>query len=50
MSLRNWLKKGWPVEHNSTKQELTDLLAIVERDLNTAGSEGQDTYWLFAMA
>lgn len=50
MSLRNWLKNGWLVEHDPTKQEIADLLAIVERDLRTASIEGQDTYWQFAMA
>jgi hypothetical protein len=50
MSLRNWSKNGWLVEHNPTKQEISDLLAIVERDLETAAIEGQDTYWAFAMA
>ncbi|MFH1114989.1 MAG: hypothetical protein V1792_13845 [Pseudomonadota bacterium] len=50
MSLRNWLKNGWLVEHDPTKAEMADLLAIVERDLNTAEIEGQNTYWQFAMA
>jgi len=38
------------VEHDPTKQEIADLLAIVERDLRTANIEGQDSYWRFAMA
>ena len=50
MSLENWLKNGWLVKHSPTRQEIADLLAIVERDLNTARIEGQDTYWMFAMA
>jgi hypothetical protein len=44
------LKNGWLVEHSPTSREIADLLAIVERDLKTARIEGQDTYWLFAMA
>lgn len=50
MSLEDWSRNGWLVEHRPTRQEIADLLAIVERDLNTAGMKGQDTYWLFAMA
>lgn len=50
MSLENWLRNGWLVEHNPTRQEIADLLAIVERDLKSARIEGQDTYWLCAMA
>ncbi len=50
MSLRSWLDNGRLVNRNPTKQQIRDLLAIVERDLKTARMEGQDTYWSFAMA
>lgn len=33
MSLKDWLKNGWLVEHKTSKQEIRNLLAIAERDL-----------------
>ena len=36
MSLRDWLKNSWVVEHKTSSQEVVGLLAIVERDLANA--------------
>ncbi len=35
MSLGDWLKNSWLVEHKSSAEEIAGLLAIVERDLAT---------------
>lgn len=36
MSLRDWLKNNWLVEHKSSAEEIEALLALVERDLANA--------------
>ena len=46
MSLSDWARNGWLVPHRTTPQELTDLLAIVDRDL--ADSEASATAALAA--
>ncbi len=36
MSLENWAKNGWLRPHKTSNQEIQNLLAIVERDLEDA--------------
>ncbi len=49
MSLRNWLENGWLRPHKSSKKEVSDLLRIVDRDLNdAAGNISAD--WRFGIA
>lgn len=33
MSLQDWLDNGWLVKHQTSSQEIADLLAIADRDL-----------------
>ncbi len=33
MILQDWLKSGWLVEHQTSRQEISDLLKMVDRDL-----------------
>ena len=33
LSLSDWLKNGWLIEHETSKQEIEDLFRIVDRDL-----------------
>lgn len=33
MSLKDWLKNGWLVEHETSKEEIENLLCIIDRDL-----------------
>ncbi|UCE42250.1 MAG: HEPN domain-containing protein [Candidatus Aminicenantes bacterium] len=33
MSLNDWLKNGWLIEHKTSPQEIEDLFRIVDRDL-----------------
>lgn len=43
MSLENWAKNGWLRPHQTNRQQIADLLAIVERDLADARAvERQD--------
>lgn len=32
MSLQDWLKNSWLVEHKTSPQEIADLLGVAERD------------------
>jgi hypothetical protein len=40
VSLRNWLNNGWLTAHQPSPQEIGDLLAIAERDLEQAQTAG----------
>jgi hypothetical protein len=49
MSLQQWANNGWLRPHQSSAQEIADLLAIVERDLaDAAGEISAD--WRFGIA
>lgn len=49
MSLEQWVKNGWLRSHKSSPREISDLLAIIERDLKDA--EGDLSYdWKFGIA
>lgn len=49
MSLREWAKNGWLRPHKPTGQEISDLLEIVDRDLEDAtGDISAD--WRFGIA
>lgn len=45
MSLRDWQKNSWLVEHKSSPEEIAALLAIVERDLANAKVAGLGDDW-----
>ena len=36
MSLESWARNGWLRPHQTNRQQIADLLAIVERDLADA--------------
>ena len=36
MSLKQWADNGWLRRHESSRQEVADLLSIVDRDLDDA--------------
>ena len=40
MSLRDWLKNSWLIEHKTSTEEIATLLALVERDLANAQVAG----------
>jgi len=50
MSLRDWLKNSWLVEHKTSPEEIAGLLAIVERDLANAKVAGLSDDWRFNIA
>ncbi len=50
MSLETWAKNGWLRPHQTNRQQITDLLAIVERDLADARNVGVSADWQFGIA
>ena len=49
MSLEQWAKNGWLRPHKSSKQEIANLLEIVDRDLKDAESNISSD-WQFGIA
>ncbi len=49
MSLETWLANGWLRKHETSKQEIRDLLRIVDRDLDDAGRD-LSSDWQFGIA
>lgn len=49
MSLEQWAKTGWLRPHKSSKQEIANLLGIVDRDLKDAESNISSD-WQFGIA
>ena len=42
VGLRDWLANRWLVEHEPSREEIADLLAVVDRDLqDAAGATAQ---------
>ena len=50
MSLQDWARNGWLTEHQSSPQELADLLALADRDLNDCRAKGLSEDWQLAIA
>lgn len=49
MSLKQWLNNGWLRSHTTSKEEINNLLNIVERDLQDAKSTISND-WQFGIA
>ncbi len=49
MSLNDWAKAGWLRPHQTSRQQITDLFAIVDRDLEDA-ARGLSPDWQFGIA
>lgn len=50
MSLEIWAKNGWLRPHQTNRQQIADLLAIVERDLADARNTSVSADWQFGIA
>lgn len=50
MSLTDWARNGWIVEHRTSPQEISDLLGVADRDLRDCVSPGLSEDWQFAIA
>jgi hypothetical protein len=50
MTLNNWLENRWVTEHTPSREEVTDLLAVVDRDLEDAAITGLSADWRLGIA
>jgi len=50
MSLQEWLRNGWLTSHQTGREELSELLAVVERDLNDATTPNLSADWRLNIA
>ena len=49
-TLQDWLKHGWLVPHETSRTEIADLLAVIERDLHDACAAPLSADWRFNIA
>ena len=45
MSLSDWERNGWVTKHQTSRNEIRDLLQVVERDLADSAAEGLSADW-----
>ncbi len=50
MSLHDWLKSRWLVEHQTSRQEITDLLNMADRDLAQCRTPNLSPDWQLNIA
>lgn len=50
MSLNEWAKNGWLRSHKPSKEEITNLFEIVDRDLADVSAKGLSDDWKFGIA
>ncbi len=50
MRLQDWVKNGWLKEHTSSRQEISDLLSLVARDLKACRTQELPLDWRFTIA
>ena len=50
MSLLDWRKNGWLIEHKTSPQEIAELLAVVRRDLADSQTPGLSPDWRLNIA
>jgi len=50
MSLKDWFSNGWLRKHQTNSQQISDLFAIVDRDLEDAKTARLSTDWQFGIA
>jgi hypothetical protein len=50
MSLSDWERNGWLTKHQTSPNEVRDLLQVVERDLADSDAEGLSADWRMNIA
>jgi cell fate (sporulation/competence/biofilm development) regulator YlbF (YheA/YmcA/DUF963 family) len=50
MSLSDWERNGWLTKHQTSPNEVRDLLQVVERDLADSASKGLSADWRLNIA
>ncbi|HKK20394.1 MAG TPA: hypothetical protein VJ983_02900 [candidate division Zixibacteria bacterium] len=48
--MKDWLSSGWLKQHATSRKEMSDLLAKVDRDITEAGKEEITLDWRLAIA
>ena len=50
MSLSEWERNGWLTKHQTSRNEIHDLLQVVERDLADSAAENVSADWRMNIA
>jgi hypothetical protein len=50
MSLRDWLRNAWLAEHETSREEIADLLSVIDRDLHDCQALGLSADWQLNIA
>lgn len=50
MSLQDWLKNGWITEHKTSREEILDLLDVINRDLSNCQIRNLSPDWQMNIA
>ena len=50
MSFSDWERNGWVTKHQTSRNEVRDLLQVVERDLADSAAEGLSADWRMNIA
>ena len=50
MTLQDWLKAGWLLEHKTSRQEIDDLFGVAARDLQDCQTPGLSADWKLNIA
>jgi hypothetical protein len=50
MSLLDWERNGWLTAHRTSRNEIRDLLQVVERDLADSAAQGVSPDWRMNIA
>ena len=49
MSLSDWERNGWLIKHQTSRNEIRDLLQVVERDVVDSAARGLSADWRMNM-
>lgn len=50
MSLQDWLRNAWLTEHETSREEIADLLSVIDRDLHDCQASGLSADWRLSIA
>ena len=50
MSLQDWLKSRWLIEHRTSRQEISELLSMADRDLAQCQTANLSPDWQLNIA
>jgi len=50
MSLEDWLQNGWLTEHSASREEISDLFRLIDRDLKDCQTSALSEDWKLTIA